>query len=199
MNRRYFCLMNQMRSAKILKQAFDGIYNAPIQTWEYFVSLCEEIRCKKNQKLKEAYKTDHYGYFILEGSCGIFVHKPNGIVCTDLFLEHNFLADDLSLLTGKPSPVEIMALEASKILRMHRTNINLLKEMPFGSKLFLMAEEASSVGKRKQQIEQMTKTAEERYHQLLEEQPELIQRIHQKHIASYLGITSQSLSRIRKK
>lgn len=188
-----------MDTALILKQAFDRIHTAPIQTWEHFVSLCEEIHYKKNQKLKEAYKTDHYGYFILEGSCGVFVHKPNGIICTDLFLEHNFLGDDLSLLTGEPSPVEIMALEASKILRMHRTNIDLLKAMPFGSKLFLMAEEASAVEKRKQQIDQMTKTAEERYHQLLEERPALLQRIHQKHIASYLGITSQSLSRIRKK
>ena len=53
--------------------------------------------------------------------------------------------------------------------------------------------------KQKQHMEFLTKTAEERYLDLLKNRPELLQRIHQKHIASYLGITTQSLSRIRKK
>jgi CRP-like cAMP-binding protein len=57
--------------------------------------------------------------------------------------------------------------------------------------------ETSFVEKQQQQIELLTKTAEERYKILLKRFPEIHQRIAQKHIASYLGITPQSLSRIR--
>jgi len=53
------------------------------------------------------------------------------------------------------------------------------------------------VEKQQQQIDLLTKTAEQRYQELMNKNPEIIQRIAQKHIASYLGITTQSLSRIR--
>ena len=57
--------------------------------------------------------------------------------------------------------------------------------------------ESSFVEKQQQQIELLTKTAEERYRILQTKFPNIHQRIAQKHIASYLGITPQSLSRIR--
>ena len=60
-----------------------------------------------------------------------------------------------------------------------------------------MGAENSFVEKQQQQIDLLTKTAEKRYTELLQKNPEIIQRIAQKHIASYLGITAQSLSRIR--
>ena len=107
-------------------------------------------------------------------------------------------ADDLSLLTGKPSPIEIVSLEKSTVLRISKTNIESLKKTPIGSMLFLAGEENSTIEKQSQQIELMTKSAEERYLDLIKNRPEVLQRIHQKHIASYLGITTQSLSRIRK-
>lgn len=64
--------------------------------------------------------------------------------------------------------------------------------------LFLAGEQGSNFDKQNQQIESMTLTAQERYLNMMKNNPELIQRISQKHIASYLGITPQSLSRIRK-
>ena len=92
-----------------------------------------------------------------------------------------------------------MALEKSEMLRISRDNINKLKETPMGNVLFLISAESSYVEKQQQQIDLLLKTAEQRYLELLEKQPNLIQRTPQKHIASYLGITTQSLSRIRKK
>lgn len=182
-----------------LKAAFDKYFNAPIEVWKYFASLCEVVTYKKNQKIKEANKVDRYGYFLLEGASGLFVWKENSYACMDIFLEHSFFADDISLSTGKPTPIEIIALEHSTVLRISKANIDKLKQLPMGNMLFQVADENAVVEKQKVQIEMMTKTAEERYADLLNNRPELLQRIHQKHIASYLGITTQSLSRIRKK
>ena len=183
----------------ILKKAFDQYYKAPLEVWKAFADLCEEVEYKKNEVVKEAHSIAKYGYFILHGSCGLFVWRENNFVCTDLFLENNFLADELSLLSGESSPIEIVALEHSKFLRISRANIEALKKTPIGSTLFMVGEQNANVERQHRQIEWMTKSAEERYLKLIDEQPEIVQRIHQKHIASYLGITTQSLSRIRKK
>lgn len=184
---------------QILKKAFDKHFEAPLEAWKALADLCEKVSFKKNERIKEADRIAKFGYFLLEGSCGLFVWKENNYVCTDLFLEHIFFADDLSLLTGKPSPIEIVSLENSTVLRISKSNIEILKKTPVGSMLFLAGEENSTVEKQSQQIEIMTKSPEERYLNLIKNQPEIIQRINQKHIASYLGITTQSLSRIRKR
>jgi CRP-like cAMP-binding protein len=62
-----------------------------------------------------------------------------------------------------------------------------------------MASEHGFVLKQQQQIDLLLKTAEERYQDIVLYKPEWVQRFSQKHIASYLGITTQSLSRIRNK
>lgn len=185
--------------AKILKNSFDKYYNAPIESWQKFVTCCEEVAFNKNEVIKQANTTAKYGYFLLEGAIGLFVWKGNNFICTDLFLEFNFFADDLSLFTGKPSPIEIISLEKTKILRISKSNIELLKKTTIGSMLLLAGEQSANSDKQNRQIENMTLTAEERYHNLMKNNPELLQRISQKNIASYLGITPQSLSRIRKK
>lgn len=182
-----------------LKEIFDPHYNAPIEAWKYFASLGEIVEYKKNEVIKGCNKIERYGYFLIEGSCGLFVWKENYFVCLDLFLENNFFADDISLRTGEPSPIEIISLEKSTLFRISKSNIEQLKKTPMGNMLFMIGSENDFKEKQKQHIEFLTKTAEERYIDLLENRPELLRRIHQKHIASYLGITTQSLSRIRKR
>lgn len=184
---------------KKLKEIFDPHFNAPIEAWRHFASLGNVVEYQKNEIIKKANHIERYGYFLLEGSCGLFVWKENNAVCSDLFLENSFFADDLSLSTGEPSPIEIMALEKSTIFQISKPNIEDLKQTPMGSMLFMAGSEKDFNEKQKQHIEFLTKTAEERYLNLLTNNPELLQRIQQKHIASYLGITTQSLSRIRKK
>ena len=185
--------------AEILKKSFDKYYNAPIEAWEKFASLCEEVAFKKNEVIKQSHTIARYGYFLLEGSVGLFVWNENNFICTDLFLENNFFGDDISLFSGQASPIEIIALENIKTLRISKSNIEILKKTPIGSMLYLAGEQSDNSDRQRQQIESMTLTAEERYNNLMKNRPELLQRISQKHIASYLGITPQSLSRIRKK
>ena len=81
----------------ILKQAFDPYFEAPIEVWKTFADLCEEVHFNKNDKIKEAGKTEKYGYFLLEGACGLFIWKENHHVCLDLFIEPTFFTDDISI------------------------------------------------------------------------------------------------------
>lgn len=185
--------------AAALKKSFDRYYEAPLEVWEHFAALCEHTTFKKNEAIKAAGKVDRYGYFLLEGTAGALVWKENTQICTDIYLEGDFFADDLSLFTGKPSPVEILAFEEVSTLRIGKTNIEALQKTPIGRLLFSIGDQQGYLQKQQQQIDMMTQTAEARYVSLLEKNPVLVQRIPQKYIASYLGITPQSLSRIRRK
>lgn len=184
--------------AKKLKQAFDQYYEAPLEAWEQFVSLCDQVNFSKKEVIKQANKKENHGYFLLEGAVGLFASNNDNYICLDLIIDSDFFGDELSLFSGKPSPIEIVALENSSVLRMSKSNIDQLRKTPMGSILFAVGDQKSLVQKEKKQIEMMTQTAEERYNCLLQNRPELIQRISQKDIASYLGISTQSLSRIRR-
>ncbi len=181
------------------KKAFDKFYNAPIEAWKHFANQGDIVDYKKNQIIKTANSIDKFGYFLLEGSVGLFAWKQNSLACIDLFLEHNFFADDISLNSGNPSPIQIVALEKSKIFRIGKSKIEELKTTPMGSLLFMIGDQNAYAEKQRQQVEFMTLTPEQRYLSIVNDNPEIIKRIHQKHIASYLGITTQSLSRIRKR
>lgn len=188
-----------MSIAQQLKNAFDRFGDSPMEAWESFARLCEPVTFRKNEIIKPAGEAEKYGYFILTGSAGVFVWKGNNYVCLDLFYEGVFLADYMSLITHQPTELETVALEPSEMLQISRDNIDRMKQTPVGQLLFLVSAETTFVEKQQQQIDLLLKTAEQRYADLLEKQPNLILRTPQKHIASYLGITTQSLSRIRKK
>lgn len=187
--------MNELK----LKKSFDQYFEAPIEVWKSFSDLCEEVEFKKNETIKSAGQIEKNAYFILEGACGVFLWKENNFVCLDIVLENNFFADHMSLITEQASPLETVAIEKTTALKITASNIAKLKKSPFGKILFLIGAENSFVEKQQQQIDLLTKTAEQRYIELLKKNPKIVQRIAQKHIASYLGITTQSLSRIKKK
>lgn len=92
-----------------------------------------------------------------------------------------------------------MALEATKVFSIAKSSIyEMYDENIIGLKIMKATSESLFVHKQKQQIDLLDKTAEERYKMLLSESPHIIQRTPSKHVASYLGITPESLSRIRK-
>ena len=190
---------NKNKIARLLKANFDNIYEAPLLVWEQFAELCELKNFKKNEVIKPAETVEKFGYFILSGSAGVFVWKGADYICLDLQFEGEFFGDSMSLNTGAATPIETMAIEPCQMLRLSLNNIQRLKQTEFGQLLFLQAAEQDFVNKQQQQIDLLLKTAEERYNDLVLHRPKMILRTPQKHIASYLGITTQSLSRIRKR
>lgn len=182
----------------ILKKSFDSYLEAPVETWIAFAKLCDTVTFEKEEIIKKTNTKERYFYFILEGSAGLLLWKKNNFVCVDLAFEDNFFCDYMSLLTGQATALQTIALEKSRMLRMTRENFHKLSLKPIGQTITRIAAEATFIDKQQQQVDLLTKTAKERYEMLLEKSPKLIQRISQKYIASYLGITPQSLSRIRR-
>jgi CRP/FNR family transcriptional regulator, anaerobic regulatory protein len=183
---------------KKLKETFDPYFTAPLNAWKKFSDHCQLVSFKKDEIIKKANTTEKCFYFIVEGSAGIFIWKNNNFICLDLIYENSFISDYMSFLLNSPTPIQISVLENSNLLSINRENFNKLGNLPYGKEILRAAAEYSFIFKQKQQIDLLLKTAKERYRDLLEKQPNVIQRTPLKHIASYLGITQQSLSRIRK-
>ena len=182
----------------ILKKSFDKYYNAPLQAWNEFYNRCDTVTFKKDETLKHPDTREKYFYFIIEGSAGIFLQNKNHSVCLDFSFDHEFHGDYLSLLIGEATPLQSMALEKSKMLRISRQRLFELGARPLGNTILRIAAEASFINKQQQQIDLLTKDAQERYRELTDKFPFIMRRIPLKHIASYIGVTPQSLSRLRR-
>ncbi|MCF8294584.1 MAG: Crp/Fnr family transcriptional regulator [Bacteroidales bacterium] len=184
--------------AEILKKSFDQYFTAPIEAWEEFAGYCEPVTFEKDEIIKSHNAVEKYFYFILSGSAGIFLWNENNFVCLDFAFDHSFCCDYMSLLLKQPTPLQVVSLEQSEMVRIKSEDFYKLGRTPVGQIIVQISAETSFIDKQQQQIELLTKTAEERYKILLNKFPAIYSRVAQKHIASYLGITPQSLSRIRK-
>ena len=191
-------LLANMNYSRILKSAFDTYFNAPVDVWDQFVEYCEFVTFGKDEIIKHQNTTEHFFYFIIKGSAGVFLWKENNFVCLDFAFDHHFCSDFMSFFTNQPTPLQVVALENCEMLRISASNYNILTQTTVGSSIRIIAAEVAFANKQQQQIELLTKKAIERYEILLQKFPDIYNRIAQNHIASYLGITPQSLSRIRR-
>lgn len=188
-----------MNIAHQMKEFFDQYHVAPLEEWSSFARLLKPHSFAKNEIIKEEFGAEKYLHFILKGSAGSFVWKDNNTVCLDLLYENDFLSDYMSLLMQKPSPIYIQAIEPLQVVSITGEQLQkVYHHVPMAERVGRIAAESLFIHKQKQQIELLTLTAEQRYQKLLERQPQIILRTPQKHIASYLGVTPESFSRIRR-
>jgi CRP-like cAMP-binding protein len=184
----------------LIKEIFDPYFEAPLEIWESFASFLKRKSFGKNEIIKEANKKENDLNIILKGSAGILLWKENSTICLDLCYENEFFGDYMSFLTQQPTDLFTLAIEPTELLSISYADLNKLYDnSSIGVNIGRIASESLFIHKQTQQIDLLLLTAEERYLKLLNRQPEIIRRTPQKYIASYLGITPESFSRIRKK
>lgn len=165
---------------------------------EAILLLCSLIPISKNQNLQEIGQKCRTIYFVKEGLARIYYLK-DGIEVTEYFaFENDLIIRAESLFRDKPSSKAIQALENTVFIGIPSEALfSLFDKYPDIERLFRKIIEQAYVHTVNRMEAIQFHSAEERYAQLLAEKPNLIQRISLKHIASYLGITQVSLSRIR--
>ena len=110
-----------------------------------------------------------------------------------------WISDLASFLSGGRAVHAIDALEDSEVLLLDRASRDeLLETAPSADRFFRLLQEASYIASNRRIDAHLKDSAEERYLAFMKTYPALVERIPLHHIASYLGITPQSLSRIRK-
>ena len=182
---------------KTLKNIFDPFVVLDIQVWENFSKLGDVVDFPRETILKESHTAEKYLLILIEGSGGNLIWSKNNFVCVDISFENDFLMDYMSFTLQEPTPIEVRLFDDSTVFRIpHSRFQQTLNQGNYGEKITRLVAEASFIDKQQQQIDLLTKTAKERYLQLIKTEKE-INKIPLKYLASYLGITPQSLSRIR--
>ncbi|WP_238322989.1 Crp/Fnr family transcriptional regulator [Gorillibacterium massiliense] len=138
-------------------------------------------------------------YFVRGGILRSYYLDRDGNDMTKHFLEENAFCGSESLIRQEPSTCCIEALEDSEILAFHASDIkNLIRTFPYCMNVYAKGLEAVIRYKMDREISFLVKSATERYLDFKRMHPQLEKRVNQAYIASYIGITPISLSRIRR-
>jgi len=114
-------------------------------------------------------------------------------------VEDWWISDLHSFLSGLPATYIIDALQDTEVLLLEKSaREKLLDSCPKMERFFRLLIEANHVATQQRITDTLSASAEQRYLKFINTYPKLLEQVPQSHIASYLGITPQSLSRIRK-
>ncbi|HVZ56593.1 MAG TPA: Crp/Fnr family transcriptional regulator [Chitinophagaceae bacterium] len=159
---------------------------------------CTVLSLPKNQDLQPVGHACTTIYFILRGSLRIYYFKDDLDITESFSFENSIVARVESLFTGRPSKKGIQIMEDAELVAIHANRLfRLYDAYPEIERLFRKIFEATHVDTINRMESIQFHTAEERYRNLLTDEPDIIRRAPLKFIASYLGITPTSLSRIR--
>ena len=139
--------------------------------------------------------------FIVKGCFRMFVTDQDGVDHVMFFCVENWWASDLSsFLTQSPATMSIQALEDSELLQLSKPGFDALgAETVRFEQYFRILFQNAFVAQQRRVVQNLSLPAAERYDAFLTTWPLLEQRVPQKDIASYLGITPEFLSLIRRK
>lgn len=167
---------------------------------DFFVSHFTERKVKKRQFIIQPDFIAKYRVYVVQGTFKAYVIGNDGQENTiSLAMDGWWISDPNSFIYQQPATMFVEALEDSVILQLDFENEQILKAHSHKFETFFrnVAERGLAFMQRRL-IASLTLAAEERYEQFAEKYPDFLQRVPQFAIASYLGMTTQYLSRIRK-
>ena len=170
------------------------------EEFNHFISFLTPVTLQKKEFF--AVQGEHCRYlgFVNSGCLRAFHTDDKGDEFTMYFAFLNWwTGDKTSFYSDSPSRFSVQALEETEIFRVDKTKWEkALDEIPIFEKWYRIKTRKSYEATQQKLIDTHTESAEEKYLKLMKNAPEIVQRIPQHYIASYLGIKPQSLSRIRK-
>lgn len=181
-----------------IDEILDCIYPMPGTSKRQLTALVTEIACPRNSILMEAGKVVPHIYFIKEGIARAYAPAEDRDITFWFGKEGDPVVSMKSYVADLPGYEYIELLEDCVLYRLEtaalkdlfRKDIHMANwGRKFAEKELVKTEELI--------ISRQFKTASERYRDMMKEKPDLLQRVQLGHIASYLGITQVSLSRIR--
>lgn len=169
-----------------------------IESERLLLNIGTPVHIKKNDNLQHIGHTCKTIYFLKSGVARIYYFKEATDVTESFAFENNLVVRYESLFASVPSKKGIQVLEDSELIAIPSGELFMLFDhAPELERIFRKIVEAALVEQINRIESLQFHTAEERYKSLLKEAPDVIKRVPLKFIASYLGITAVSLSRIR--
>ncbi|WP_379967274.1 Crp/Fnr family transcriptional regulator [Epilithonimonas sp. UC225_85] len=176
--------------------------NIPLdeKQWKEFTKMNIRTEYKKKDLILKVGEVENYLSFVETGAARLFFIKENKELTIRFVFNYQYLTAYDSLTQRTPSRCNVEALTDMVVWRVHYDDLQeLYRSHTVGNLIGRLTVERLYVEKLDREFSFLSESAEERYLKMMKEQPELFQQIPLKHIASYIGITPQALSRIRRR
>jgi CRP-like cAMP-binding protein len=186
--------MNQIR------EYLEYMTSVSDKDWHIFSSkLTKHVIPPKTVILKTG-QIENYLSFMETGIVRYYIPKDDNDLTFAFTFDNSFVSAYDSFLTRLPSTYQIQTLTQTTLWSLtHQSLQEIYAETEIGNTIGRLAGEDIFLKKSKRELSLLNDTAEQRYLNLFTEQPHLIRQIPLKYIASYIGITPQGLSRIRRR
>jgi len=177
------------------------IVNVTDEEADVFSAAFREVKIKKRQFIVQPNFTAKNRNYVLSGSFRAYVVDDKGQDHTIAFaIEDWWITDYNGYILQKPATMFVVALEDSVILEISYEKEQQLKQANHKFETFFrIRAERTAAFMQQRIISNLTQTAEERYENYVDKYPSIVQKVPQYALASYLGMTTEFLSRIRNK
>lgn len=167
----------------------------------FWRGLLRARKAERGECLLQAGDVSRYQYFVVSGCLRTYLVDEDGKEHILQFAPEDWWTGNMvSMLKGQPSQLIIEALESTTVIAMDKPGQDLLFErVPKFERFFRILITNAFMAQQRRTLSSLSKTAEERYAEFRKLYPSLDGRVAQKHIASYLGMTPEFLSTVRKR
>jgi len=168
---------------------------------DFFVSLLQNKTLRRKDFLLKQGNVCKTENFIIKGCLRTYTIDENGFEHIVMFgVEDWWVGDLYSFLTHTPANYFIDALEDSEVLQITKENLDKLYErVPKFEKFFRLILQNAFIAQQNRINQNLSFTAEQRYLYFIKKYPQIEQRISQKQVSAFLGITPVFLSMLRRK
>ena len=185
----------------LLKQNIASHISLSEDETEAFCNLFQQKVIKKKSFLLRESEICRFEGFVTKGLFRVYHIDQNGFEQILYFAIENWWVTDIDSFTNeKPSQLYIEALEDSTVLLISKKDKEFAyKNLPKIEKLFRVMTQKTHVALQRRMIDNLSKTADQRYLDFIEKYPTIYSRLTNLQMAAYLGISHEFLSKIRKK
>jgi len=189
---------------KMMRKAFYEYISRFVQLSDDEVRMMDSIMTLRELRKKEIFVEDNKVcmkvLFINQGYFRFYHFDVNGNeITSDFYFAPCFITSYTSFITGNPSFVNVQAMVDMEVLEFNKSDLyELYLKSPVIERLGRLIAESVAITSEEHMFLLLNQTAEMRYKRLLELNPLYVNTIPLQYIASYLGITKETLSRMRK-
>lgn len=183
----------------LLSETFKGISFSQEELREIGASL-RKVQLKKGDFLLRNGQTVLHTYYVHEGCLRTYFIDDSGKDHTLQFaIKDWWISDYTALFSAAKALMNIECIQETTLYQLARKDMEqLYVDIPAFETFFRKKLEGRMEAFHKRTLESLALSAKERYHSFVQSYPNIEQKVRNYHIASYLGITTESLSRIRK-
>jgi len=181
-----------------LRSYLDQFYRLSDEEFTLFSSHFTMHNLFAKQTLIKEGEHEESIYYIVKGIFRKFFRRDKEEIITGFYKENDFCHSAISYHSGQPSAVTIEAMEPSLCVGITKSEIEkLMVFIPGLEKIFRGVLATLYIKKDMEQMNNLRYTKRERFLQFCDEQPDLIQRVPQKQLASYLEMTPETFCRMK--